>query len=210
MQILQRAAAPNFAEICQLAPQAAFHFQPVPCSPVITRDTVDVCVASVVRVAAELPREGRRADRQRLFAFRAGSLQQMRQQLSLTLWLRLERTDLADHRGMFSLPSLPAGCPARREGDTGVGDVLKGCCLLGHKGLAGGCLKSGVALPADDALGSGSAIPSEQPRTGIGSQVCSSKSALIASGELMAGGVAVAVSVWTVVATGPHFSHVKS
>lgn len=112
MQILERAAAPNFVEICQLAPQAAFNFQLVPCLPVIMRDTVDVCVASVVRVAAELPREGRRADRQRLFAFRAGSLRQMRQLLSLTLWLLLERTDLADHRGMFSVAELASRLPS--------------------------------------------------------------------------------------------------
>ena len=87
MQILQRAPASNFAEICQLAPQAAFHFQLVLCLHVITRDTVDVCMASVMHVAAELPRKGRRADSERLFAFCAGSLQQMRQLLSLSLWL---------------------------------------------------------------------------------------------------------------------------
>lgn len=57
MQIRQRAPAPNFAEICQLAPQAAFHFQPVLCLHVITRHAVDVCMASVMHIAAELPRK---------------------------------------------------------------------------------------------------------------------------------------------------------
>lgn len=87
MQILQRAPAPNFAEICQLAPQAAFHFQLVLCLHVIMHDTVDVCMASVMHIAAELPRKGRRADSQRLFTLCAGSVQQMRQFLSLSLWL---------------------------------------------------------------------------------------------------------------------------
>lgn len=87
MQILQQAPVPKFAEICQLAPQAASHFQLVLCLHVIRHDTVDVCMASIMHIAAELPRKGRRADSQRLVALCAGSLQQMRQLLSPSLRL---------------------------------------------------------------------------------------------------------------------------
>lgn len=64
MQILQQAPVASFAEICQLAPQDASHFQLVLCLHVIRHDTVDMCMASIMHIAAELPRKGRRAESQ--------------------------------------------------------------------------------------------------------------------------------------------------
>lgn len=96
-------------------------FQLVRCSHVVTRDAVDVCMASVMRVAAELPRKGRRADSQRLLAFCAGSSQQMSRLLSPppspSLGLRLE-----------SAQNKPRGPP---------GDVLRcrACQIAGRHGV---------------------------------------------------------------------------
>lgn len=76
---------------------------------------------------------------------------------------------------------------------------------LARRGLAGGCFKSEVTLPANSVLGYqclhgvGLGISSAQPWTRIWSLLYSSKLAVIACEESVAGGITVAVSIWTIV-----------
>lgn len=56
--------------------------------------TLDMCMASIMHIAAELPSNSRRADSQCLVAL----CQQMRQLLSPSLWLWLESTQSKSHR----------------------------------------------------------------------------------------------------------------